>query len=118
MKASSLLAMIAVEARSVPLQTTQTHAELRTLAQDFITDGWNWFDSIVVTFSLVSFFHPAFEGVNILRLIRALRVFRLFRKLKSLGKILMAIQSSLPAVTNAFFLVSTLSVPASSPFCC
>lgn len=71
----------------------------------FLADGWNYFDSFVVIISLISTFAQENPGLNVLRMVRAFRVFRLFRRLKSLGKIIRAINQSLPAVGNAFFLV-------------
>jgi hypothetical protein len=75
------------------------------LIYDFFTDGWNYFDTFVVIISLVATFANDNPGLNVLRMVRAFRVFRLFRRLKSLGQIIRAINQSLPAVGNAFFLV-------------
>jgi len=72
---------------------------------DFVSDGWNYFDTFVVIISLVATFADENPGLNVLRMVRAFRVFRLFRRLKSLGQIIRAINQSLPAVGNAFFLV-------------
>ena len=72
---------------------------------DFFSDGWNYFDTFVVIISLVATFAQENPGLNVLRMVRAFRVFRLFRRLKSLGQIISAINQSLPAVGNAFFLV-------------
>ncbi len=43
----------------------------------FFTDGWNWFDLIVVVASLIS-------GLSFLKVLRAFRIFRIFRTLKAL----------------------------------
>lgn len=43
----------------------------------FFTDGWNWFDVIVIACSLVS-------GLAFLKVLRVFRVFRVFRSLKAL----------------------------------
>jgi len=43
----------------------------------FFTDGWNWFDLIIIVSSLVS-------GLAFLRVLRVFRVFRVFRSLKAL----------------------------------
>ena len=43
----------------------------------FFTDGWNWFDLIVVVCSLVS-------GLSFLKVLRVFRIFRIFRTFKAL----------------------------------
>lgn len=43
----------------------------------FFTDGWNWFDLIVVVCSLIS-------GLAFLKVLRVFRIFRVFRTLKAL----------------------------------
>jgi len=43
----------------------------------FFTDGWNWFDLIVVVCSLVS-------GLSFLKVLRVFRIFRVFRTFKAL----------------------------------
>lgn len=78
--------------------------------QDFVSDAWCWFDTIVVIISLVSKFASDNAGLSVLRTIRAFRVFRLFKKLKSLRQIIRAINASLPAVCNAFFLVILMTM--------
>jgi hypothetical protein len=51
-------------------------------------------------------------------MVRAFRVFRLFRQLKSLGQIIRAINQSLPAVGNAFFLVLLMTSIYAIMVCC
>lgn len=53
----------------------------------FIASGWNWFDTVVVTVSVISLAVPELPGVSTLRLMRAFRVFRLFKRLQSLRKV-------------------------------
>ena len=43
----------------------------------FFTDGWNWFDLVVVVCSLIS-------GLSFLKVLRVFRIFRVFRTLKAL----------------------------------
>ncbi|MCR4617293.1 MAG: ion transporter [Lachnospiraceae bacterium] len=43
----------------------------------FFTDGWNWFDLIVVVCSLIS-------GLSFLKVLRVFRIFRVFKVLKSI----------------------------------
>jgi voltage-gated sodium channel len=81
-----------------------------TFFWEFILDPWNWFDTIVVVISLISQFSAGDPGLNVLRTTRAFRVFRLFKRLKSLRQIIRAINQSLPAVCNAFFLVILMTM--------
>ena len=72
---------------------------------EFWTVGWNVFDFVIVAVSVVSLFLSDLPGVSVLRLLRAFRVFRLFKRLPSLAKIVVALNSSIPGVTNAFALL-------------
>ena len=71
----------------------------------FISSGWNWFDTVVVTVSLVSVAVPGLPGVSTLRLMRAFRVFRLFKRLESLKKIMSCLANAIPGCMSAFFIV-------------
>ena len=72
---------------------------------DFVSDGWNWFDTTVVLVSLIAEYGSSSNGVNTLRLLRAFRVFRLFRRLRSIRQIIVSLNAAIPAMTNAFVLV-------------
>ena len=78
--------------------------------KDFISDGWCWFDLLVVVISLVNHVVEDNSHLDVLRTMRTFRVLRLFRKLKSLRQIISAINASLPAVCNAFFLVVLMTM--------
>jgi voltage-gated sodium channel len=78
--------------------------------KDFISDAWCWFDLLVVVIALVNHVVEDNAHIDVLRTARAFRVFRLFRKLKSLRQITNAINASLPAVCNAFFLVVLMTM--------
>lgn len=80
-----------------------------TMTTEFISDGWNWFDAVVVLVSLVSLFSNGLPGVNVLRLLRAFRVFRLFKRIPSLRQIIVALNQSLPPMLNAFILVCLIT---------
>ena len=80
-----------------------------TMTQEFISDGWNWFDAVVVLVSLVSLFSDGLPGVSVLRLLRAFRVFRLFKRIPSLKQIIVALNQSLPPMFNAFVLVMMIT---------
>jgi voltage-gated sodium channel len=78
--------------------------------KDFISDAWCWFDLLVVVIALVNHVVEDNAHIDVLRTVRAFRVLRLFRKLKSLRQITNAINASLPAVCNAFFLVVLMTM--------
>ena len=73
----------------------------------FWDDGWNLFDLIVVSISVVSVCVST-QGANAVRsvrLVRAFRVMRLFGRLKNVRKIISAIGRSVGPVCNAFVIV-------------
>lgn len=76
-----------------------------TLVREFIIDGWNWFDVVVVLVSLLSLGMSNLPGADILRLMRCFRVFRLFKRIPSLRQIIVALSASVPPMINAFALV-------------
>ena len=73
-----------------------------TLVIEFVSDPWNWFDTVVVAVSVASILVPEMPGVTVMRMLRSFRVFRLFRRVKSLRKIVVALGGSLIPVSNAF----------------
>ena len=71
--------------------------------KEYLRDPLNYFDSIVVSISLIEFIISsgssavtAFRAIRIFRIFRVLRVIRLFRYLKSLNHIVNSIAKSLP----------------------
>ena len=76
-----------------------------TLFIHFFSNGWNYFDVVVIGTSVWStFFGDGGAGTGVLRLLRAGKVIRLFTRLPSLRKILNALYESIPAMTNAMLL--------------
>ena len=69
---------------------------------EFFSDGWNLFDGVVVTVSLVSL---AVDGTNFkaMRLLRVLRALRLVARLESLRKIVDALTRAIFPVLSAMF---------------
>lgn len=55
----------------------------------FLFEGWNWFDFIIVSISIVAMVPGTanIPGITVLRLFRAFRVFRLFKRIESLKKV-------------------------------
>ncbi len=50
----------------------------------FFSSGWNVFDLVVVSTSLLAIIWPEIPAVNVLRLVRIFRVFRIFQWFRSL----------------------------------
>eukprot|EP00854_Cymbomonas_tetramitiformis_P007855 gene7855-9328_t len=67
----------------------------------FWGSGWNIFDFLVVTVSLLARTLAGIPGITQLRLVRAFRVFRLVKRFKALRIILLAIEQALPGCANA-----------------
>lgn len=67
----------------------------------FWSSGWNIFDFLVVTVSLLARTLAGIPGITQLRLVRAFRVFRLVKRFKALRIILLAIEQALPGCANA-----------------
>jgi voltage-gated sodium channel len=70
----------------------------------FITDGWNVFDCIVVTLSLVAL-GPLNIPMNVLRSLRAFRVVRLFGRMGALRDIVSSLTAAISPVLNAFLIM-------------
>ena len=70
----------------------------------FVTDGWNVFDTVVVTLSLVAL-GPIAMPINVLRSLRAFRVVRLFGRMGALRDIVASITAAFVPVLNAFLVM-------------
>ncbi|KAK3271760.1 hypothetical protein CYMTET_19915 [Cymbomonas tetramitiformis] len=77
--------------------------------KEFWQSGWNVFDFVVVTISLLSLSLQGLPGISTLRLMRAFRVFRLFKRLESLRKIIKALEEAIPGCSNAFAILVLVS---------
>ncbi len=75
----------------------------------FLRDGWNIFDLVTVTFSLLVLALSSNRlPVNVIRSVRALRAFRMLRllgKLRALKNIVAALSASVVPVIYAFLIV-------------
>jgi voltage-gated sodium channel len=60
----------------------------------FFRSGWNWFDLIVVTLSLM----PAAGPFTVLRALRVLRLFRLFSVVPEMRKVVEALMKAIPGM--------------------
>ncbi|WP_421792274.1 ion transporter [Hyphobacterium sp.] len=76
----------------------------------FFRSGWNWFDLIIVSISLV----PDAGAFSVLRAMRILRVFRLFSIMPDMRKVIEALMKAIPgmgailAVLSLIFYVSAV----------
>ncbi|OMJ93489.1 hypothetical protein SteCoe_3461 [Stentor coeruleus] len=81
--------------------------------KEFLRDFMNYFDTIVVTLSLVELFIisggtsaiTAFRAIRIFRIFRVLRVVRIFRYLKSMTRILLSLGNSISNFAYLFLLL-------------
>lgn len=81
--------------------------------KEFLRDFMNYFDTIVVTLSLVELFIltggtsaiTAFRAIRIFRIFRVLRVVRIFRYLKNMTRILSSIGNSISNFAYLFLLL-------------
>lgn len=70
----------------------------------FFTDGWNWFDFLVVTVSLL----PAGNGLSIVRSLRILRVLRLTAMVPSMRRVINAMLTAIPGIASLMALLLLL----------
>ena len=75
----------------------------------FVSDWWNWFDTVVVAVCIVSAIVPGLPAVNVLRLLRVFKMVRLFRKLTALRILLNALSSSVVPVLYSFMILLLVS---------
>ncbi|XP_054976265.1 sodium channel protein type 9 subunit alpha [Sorex araneus] len=76
---------------------------LKLIAMDpyeYFQVGWNIFDSIIVTLSLVELFLSNVEGLSVLRSFRLLRVFKLAKSWPTLNMLIKIIGNSVGALGN------------------
>ena len=82
----------------------------------FISNGWNVFDLIVVTVSLVAL-GPFKVPVSVIRSLRAFRVIRLFGRFKGLKDIVTALASSVIPVLQALLILFIIGCICKSRSC-
>jgi len=70
----------------------------------FFRDGWNIFDFIIVTVSLI----PATQGFSAIRALRILRVLRLISTVPSLRRVVEGLITALPGMASVFVLMSLI----------
>jgi hypothetical protein len=70
------------------------------------TTGWNVFDTVVVSISILGISLESMPGLSVLRLLRAFRVLRLFGRLGAHRRLLYALTASLLPVVNAMVVVA------------
>lgn len=70
------------------------------LPQNYVRDGWNNFDGVVVVVSLVGEFTEVGAGANVLRIFRLARALRLVKRFKSLMILFQTLLQALPILMN------------------
>ncbi|CAF1006440.1 unnamed protein product [Rotaria sordida] len=71
----------------------------------FLKDGWNVFDLIIVTLSLVELGLSNIKGLSVLRSFRLLRVFKLAKSWQTLNRLMSIIGKSIGALGNLTLVV-------------
>ncbi|TPX73826.1 hypothetical protein CcCBS67573_g04905 [Chytriomyces confervae] len=66
----------------------------------FWKSGWNWFDLLIVTLSLIGSYVPIFSNAGILRLLRVLRAFRTLRSITILNGLQVVVQTILDSIPD------------------
>ena len=74
----------------------------------FLSDGWNNFDFVVVSLSLIAL-GPVAMPINVLRSLRAFRVVRLFGRMGALRDIVSSLTAAVVPVLNAFLILLIVS---------
>lgn len=75
----------------------------------FFHSGWNWFDAIIVGFSLI----PASGPLSVLRALRVLRVLRLLSLVPQLRRIVIALGHSIPGMASVVGILALVFYVAS-----
>lgn len=76
--------------------------------KNYVKDGFNDFDAIIVLVGLLEFADISSRGVLVLRCFRLLRIFKITRAWKSLRKILETLVASFSAIANLALLMFLL----------
>jgi hypothetical protein len=73
--------------------------------KNYVLDGFNVFDSIIVVISLLELTLQAdSSGFSVLRAFRLIRIFKIIKRWKSLRVLMITVLESLSAITNLGFL--------------
>jgi len=86
------------------LFTVEIAMKLYAYRLSFFRNGWNIFDFIIVTISLL----PFLQGLSVLRSLRILRVLRLISVVPQFRKVTQAFFDSLPGLTAIGFILGLL----------
>ena len=84
-------------------------AKSKNWCKEFLSDGWNLLDVIIVSLSLLTVLASGIPSLKVFRLIRVFRVARVFRKLKSLNRIITALASAVIPVANSFIILALVT---------
>ncbi|NUQ81421.1 MAG: ion transporter [Bacteroidetes bacterium] len=76
--------------------TAEILLKLAVYRWKYFTDGWNWFDFLIVAISLV----PFSSNVSVLRALRILRTLRLFSVIPQFRRVVNAFVTSIPGMSS------------------
>lgn len=103
-------ALPVIDSIIVSIFVVELTLKLIALGPRFFRSGWNWFDLIIVSISLI----PDAGTFSVLRAMRILRVFRLFSVMPDMRKVIEALMKAIPgmgailAVLSLIFYVSSV----------
>ena len=73
--------------------------------KNYLKDGFNIFDSIIVISGMLEFLKIKSNGVTVLRTFRLLRIFKIARSWKGLQKLLQIVLKSIVVLGNLLLLI-------------
>lgn len=76
--------------------------------RDYLRDGFNIFDSIIIIIGLLEYFGIGNKAATVLRSFRLLRIFKIVRSWSGLRKLLKTVLASLQSIANLALLMLLL----------
>jgi len=85
--------------------TVELLLRLYVYREKFFSDGWCWFDTVIITIAWL----PAAAGLSVLRALRILRILRLVSVVPSLRKVVTGLVTALPGMGSIIGLLMLFS---------
>lgn len=101
-KASDLI--VALDTLCLAIFTIEIAAKIYAQRSQFVRNGWNIFDFIIVAVAFV----PGGQGLSVLRALRILRVLRVISVAPSLRRVVEGFITALPGMGSVFLLMGLL----------
>jgi len=95
-------ALLALDTAILAIFVVELLAKLAVQRAGFFRNGWNLFDSMVVSIALV----PAGESLSVLRTLRILRVLRLVSSVPSMRRVVAALLRAIPGMGSILSLLA------------